>query len=152
MSLHVQITSSLKDAMKAKDAVRVRVIKNIKSAVINELVASNQTPQDTLDDEKVLQIIKRLAKQREEAIAQYKNADRTEQAAAEEAELNILQEYLPQTMSVAEILPVAQKKQTELGITDKSQSGRLVGAVMQELVGKAEGSDVKQAVNSLFTE
>lgn len=136
--------------MKAKDNVRLGVIRNILSSITNELVATKRTPQDILPDEEVLQVIKRLGKQRQEAIVQYEAAGRTEQAAAEAAELEILQTYLPQTMSVEEILPIAQAKQAELGLTDKSQSGRLVGAVMQELKGKADGGNVKQAVDSLF--
>lgn len=136
--------------MKAKDNVRLGVIRNILSSITNELVATKRTPQDILPDEEVLQVIKRLGKQRQEAIVQYEAAGRTEQAVAEAAELEILQTYLPQTMSVEEILPIAQAKQAELGLTDKSQSGRLVGAVMQELKGKADGGNVKQAVDSLF--
>lgn len=151
MTRHETLRASLKEAMKAKDGVRLSVIRNILSSITNELVATKRTPQDTLPDEEVLQVIKRLSKQRQEAMTQYEAAGRTEQAAAEAAELEILQEYLPQTMTVEEIVPIAQAKQEELGITDKSQSGRLVGVIMQELAGKAEGGDVKQAVDSLFT-
>lgn len=150
MALHDTLRSSLKDAMKAKDSVRLGVVRNILSSITNELVSTKRTPQDTLSDEEVLQVIKRLSKQRQEAITQYENAGRVEQAAAEAAELTILQEYLPQTMSVEDIIPIARTKQEELGISDKSQSGRLVGAVMQELGGKAEGADVKRAIDTLF--
>lgn len=150
MTLHETLRTSLKDAMKAKDSVRLGVIRNILSSITNELVATKRTPQDVLPDNETLQIIKRLSKQRQEAIEQYEAAGRTEQAAAEAAELEILETYLPQTMSQTEILPIAKAKQQELGITDKGQAGRLVGAVMQELAGKADGSDVKQVVDQLF--
>lgn len=136
--------------MKAKDSVRLGVIRNILSSITNELVATKRTPQDVLPDAETLQVIKRLSKQRQEAKEQYEAAGRTEQAAHEAAELTILQTYLPQTLSQEEIMPIAVAKQQELGITDKSQAGRLVGAIMQELSGKADGGDVKQVVDKLF--
>lgn len=150
MTLHETLRTSLKDAMKAKDSVRLGVIRNILASITNELVASKRTPQDILPDNETLQVIKRLSKQRQESIVQYEAAGRTEQAAAEAAELEILQTYLPNTMSVEEIIPLAAAKQQELGLADKSQAGRLVGAVMQELAGKADGADVKLAVDELF--
>ena len=151
MSLHTDIKSSLKEAMKAKDAVRLGVVRNIISELTNQLVATKRTPQDELTDEEVLAVIKRLAKQRQDSIEQYQAAGRTESAEAEQAELAILQEYLPQMMSQDEIRPIAQAKQTELGITDKSQMGKLVGAIMQECKGQADGADVKAVVEELFT-
>ena len=150
MSLHTDIKSSLKEAMKAKDAVRLGVIRNIISELTNQLVATKRTPQDELTDEEVLAVIKRLAKQRQDSIEQYQAAGRTESAEAEQAELAILQEYLPQMMSQDEIRPIAQAKQAELGITDKSQMGKLVGAIMQEVKGQADGADVKAVVEELF--
>ncbi len=150
MSLHTDIKSSLKEAMKAKDAVRLGVVRNIISELTNQLVATKRTPQDELTDEEVLAVIKRLAKQRQDSIEQYQAAGRTESAEAEQAELAILQEYLPQMMSQDEIRPIAQAKQTELGITDKSQMGKLVGAIMQEVKGQADGADVKAVVEELF--
>lgn len=137
--------------MKAKEEVKLRTIRSMLTAFTNELVAAGKTPQETLDDEKALAVIKRLAKQRRESITQYEANDRPELAEPEKAELVVLESYLPHTMSPEEIKPVAEAKKAELGITDKSQMGRLVGAVMQELKGQADGSDVKAVVESLFT-
>jgi|AntRauTorckE6833_2_1112554.scaffolds.fasta_scaffold02433_7 uncharacterized protein YqeY len=150
MTLHESLRISLKEAMKDKDKVRLSVIRNILGSITNELVATKRTPQDILPDKETLQVIKRLSKQRQEAIVQYEAADRTEQAAAEASELAILQNYLPQTMSVAEITPIAEAKKQELGLTDSSQIGRLIGAVKQELGDQAEGNEIKKAVDSLF--
>lgn len=150
MSLHTDIKTSLKDALKAKEATRLAVIRSIMAALTNELVATKRTPQEELKDEEVLAVIKRLAKQRQEAITQYKAANRPELAATEQAELEILQTYLPTLMSQAEIRPVAEAKKAELGIDDKAKMGVLVGAVMKELAGKADGGDVKEVVESLF--
>ena len=151
MSLHTDLRTALKEAMKAKETTRLAVIRNILAAVTNELVATKRTPQDQLADDEVLTVIKRLAKQRQEAITQYQAANRPELAATEQAELEILQTYLPQLMSQEEIRPVVEAKQAELGITDKSKAGMLVGAVMKELAGKADGADVKVVVEDCLS-
>ena len=151
MSLHNDLREELKVAMKAKDTVRLEVVRNILSESTNQLVASKRTPQDELADDEVLTVIKRLAKQRQDSITQYQAAGRDESAAAEQAELEILQSYLPQMMNQEEIRPIAEAKQVELGITDPSKAGMLVGAVMKELTGKADGGDVKAVVDSLLS-
>ncbi len=150
MTLHNEIKNSLKEAMKAKDAVRLQVIRSLLTAFMNELVATGKTPQDTLSDEDALAVIKRSAKQRKESIAQYEAANRDDLAEQEKAELVILEEYLPTMMSQDEIRPIAEAKKAELSIEDKSKVGILIGAVMKELAGKADGKDVKEVAESLF--
>lgn len=150
MALHEEIKSSLKEAMKAKDAVRLQVIRSLLTAFMNEMVANGKTPQDTLTDEEILSVIKRAAKQRKESITQYEAAGRHELAEPEKAELIILEEYLPQLMSQDDIRPIAQAKKAELGVDDKAKMGILIGAVMKELGGTADGGDVKEVVESLF--
>lgn len=150
MSLHETIKASLKEAMKAREEVRLRVIRHIMTAATNELVATGRTPQDILADEETLAVIKRLAKQRKESILQYEAANRPELAEPEKVELVVLETYLPQMMNQDEIKPIAEAKKAELGIDDKAKMGMLVGAVMKELAGKADGGDVKVVVESLF--
>ena len=150
MELHQQIKSELKDAMKAKDEVRLRTVRSLLSMFTNELVATKRTPQEFLSDDEVLTVIKRAAKQRKESITQYEAAGRQELADPEKAELAILEGYLPQLLSEEEILPVVTKKKAELGIDDKSKMGMLVGAVMKELAGKADGALVKRVVEAQF--
>jgi uncharacterized protein YqeY len=150
MSLHQEIKSSMKDAMKAKDAVKLRTVRSIVTACTNELTNTNRTPQDWLTDEETLVVIKRLTKQRKESIVQFEANARPELAVPEKEELLVLEAYLPQMMSKEEIKPVAEAKKAELGIEDKAKMGILVGAVMKELAGKADGNDVKSIVESLF--
>lgn len=150
MTLHETIKGELKEAMKAKDAVRLRVVRGLLSMFTNELVASNRTPQDLLTDEETLAVIKRAAKQRKESITQYEAAGRDELAAPEKEELAVLETYLPQLLSEEEVLPIVTAKKTELGIDDKSKMGLLVGAVMKELAGKADGALVKRVVEAQF--
>jgi len=150
MTLHEDIKASLKDAMKAKDAIKLRVVRGLLTAFMNEMVANGKTPQDLLNDEEVLAVIKRSAKQRKESITQYEAAGRDELVAPEKEELAVLEEYLPQLMSQDEILPIAEAKKAELGVEDKSKMGILIGAVMKELAGKADGGDVKTVVESIL--
>jgi uncharacterized protein YqeY len=150
MSLHENIKGQLKVALKAKEEVRLRTIRSLLTAFMNDAVANGKTPQDMLTDEEVLAVIKRQAKQRKESIVQYESNNRPELAEPEKVELEVLETYLPQMMSQAEIRPVAEAKKAELGVEDKAKMGILVGAIMKELAGKADGGDVKTVVESLF--
>jgi uncharacterized protein len=150
MSLHEDIRASLKTAMKAKEAVKLRTIRGMLTAFTNELVATNRTPQDMLSDEETLTVIKRLAKQRKESILQFEANGREDLAVLEKEELSILEEYLPQLMTKEQIRPLAEAKKIELGIEDKSKVGILIGTLMKELAGKVDGSDVKSVVEDLF--
>lgn len=150
MTLHQEIKSQLKDAMKAKDAVTLRVVRGLLTAFMNEMVATGRTPQDILSDDETLVVIKRSAKQRKESIIQYEAANRPELALPEKEELEVLEGYLPQMMSQDEIRPIAEAKKKELGVEDKAKMGILVGAIMKECAGKADGGDVKEVVETLF--
>lgn len=150
MSIHTDLRTSLKDAMKAKDEARLRTVRSIITACTNELVATSRTPQELLTDEETIAVIKRLAKQRKESIVQYEAAGRQDLADPEKEELVILETYLPTLMSQEAIKPIAEATKAELGITDKSKLGQLVGAVMKKLGGQADGKDVKAVVESLF--
>jgi hypothetical protein len=148
--LHTQIKDELKIALKAHDDVKLRTVRSMLTAFTNELVATGKKPQDTLDDGGVLTVVKRLAKQRKDSIEQYESAGRTDLSETEKAELVVLESYLPKTMSQDEIRPLAEAKKAELDITDKSKAGMLMGALMKELQGKADGGDVKAVVEELF--
>ncbi len=150
MSLHEEMHQSLKEALKAKDAAKLRTVRSLLTAFTNELVATNRTPQDNLNDEEALTVIKRAAKQRKDSITQYEAAGRMDLSEPEKEELSILETYLPQLMSQEEIKPIVTAKMAELGIIDKSKMGMLVGAVMKELAGKADGADVKAVVEASF--
>lgn len=149
--LQQKIKAELPSAMKAKDSLRVDVLKGMMAAFTNELVARGIPPQEPLDDENVLSVIRRLAKQRKDSIEQFTKGGRPELAEKEAAELAILEGYLPQMMPIDEVRKIAQAKKEELGINDKSKAGMLMGAIMKDLKGKADGTDVKAAVDELFS-
>jgi uncharacterized protein len=139
MSLQQTIKEHIKEAMRAKDQVRLTVLKGLNAAIGNELIAKNIKPDQELGDSDVLALIKRAVKQRKDSIEQFVAGGRP-----------ILETYLPQTMSQDEIRTIAEAKKAEMGITDKSKAGILMGALMKDLKDKADGSDVKTVVDSLF--
>jgi hypothetical protein len=148
--LHEQIKNKIKEAMMSKDAVSLKALRNMVAAFTNELVAKNKKPNEMLSDEEVLAVIARLAKQRKDSIAQFKQGGREDLVKEEEAELAILEVYLPQMMDKEAIEKIAQAKKTELGITDATKKGILMSALMKDLKGKADGTAVKEVVDSLF--
>ncbi len=148
--IHEQIRDEIKEAMKAREKVRLNVLRGILTALTNELVASGKTPQDMIDDDSALTVIKRLAKQRKDSIEQFEKGDRKDLADKEREEFVYLEKYLPQMMSKEEIQKIAEAKKMELGIDDKAKMGMLMGAVMKELKGKADGTDVKEVIEKLF--
>jgi len=150
MSLQKDIKSGIMTAMKEKDSDRLTVLRSLVTLITNELVAKKKTPQDEMSDEDVLGLIRRSVKQHKDSIEQFRNANRNDLVEPEERELIILEKYLPQLMSQDEIRPIATAKKAEMGIDDKSKMGQLMGAVMGELKGKADGGDVKAVVESLL--
>ncbi len=148
--LHQTVREGIKQAMLARDTMRLETLRSISAAFTNELVAKKRTPQEILSDEEGLAVIKRLGKQRRDSIEQFEKGGRSDLADKEKAELAILNSFLPQTISRREIQKIAEAKKIELGITDKSKAGQLVGAVMKELKGQADGNNVKEVVDGLF--
>lgn len=148
--LQQEVKNKIKEAMIAKDTVRLEVLRGISAACTNELVAHGKTPQDVLTDEETLVVITRLAKQRKDSIEQFRKGAREDLAKEEEAQLVILNEYLPKLMDRGEVEILAKTKQTELGISDPTKKGQLMAALMKDLKGKADGVVVKEVVDSLF--
>lgn len=151
MTLHETIKEGIKSALKAHDETRLLVMRGLSAAFTNELVNTKRKPTDMLIDEEALAVITRLAKQRKDSIDQFNAGGRADLADNEAKELVILQEFLPTMMPIEEVRKLAEAKKAELGITDASKKGMLVGALMKDLKGKADGGDVKSAVDGLFS-
>jgi uncharacterized protein len=148
--LKQQIQEQLKKAMLGREVMRVSVLRNMLAGFTSALTASKRTPQDELTDDEALQVIQKLASQRKDSIEQFEKGKREDLAQKEREELKILEEYLPEQMSKQEIEKRVLTKIKELNITDKSQLGKLMGAVMRDLKGRADGNQVKSVVNSLL--
>ncbi|MEK7572482.1 MAG: GatB/YqeY domain-containing protein [Patescibacteria group bacterium] len=148
--LHEQIKNSIKEAMMTRDTLRLETYRGMLSAFTNELVSKNRKPNEILADEEALVVITRLAKQRKDSIEQFKKGNRDDLAQKEEAELLILETYLPKMMEKSEIEKVVLAKKDELGITDATKKGILMSIIMKDLKGKADGSLVREVVDALF--
>lgn len=150
MSLHENIKNQIKESMKAGDKVRLEVMRGLLTAFTNELVATGKTPQDIISDEQAIVVITRLSKQRKDSIEQFGKGGRADLVEEETKQLKILVEFLPELMGKEEIEKIAKNKKEELGFTDSSKKGMLMQTLMKELKGKADGSVVKEVVDSLF--
>lgn len=148
--LQEQIKNGIKEAMLAKDSVRLETLRGMSAAFTNDLVAKGKKPNDALTDEEVLTVIARLAKQRKDSIEQFKKGGREDLVKEESAQLAVLETYLPKMMEKSEVEKIVKAKQTELGIIDASKKGMLMAGVMKELKGKADGAVVKEVVDGLF--
>jgi len=148
--LHEQIKNSIKEAMMAKDALRLKAFRAMSAAFTNELVAKGRKPQEMLTDLEAIAVVAKLAKQRKDSIEQFKKGNREDLVKEEEAELSILETYLPKGLGKSEIEKMAKVKKNELGVSDASKKGMLMSALMKDLKGKADGALVKEVVDSLF--
>jgi len=148
--LHEQIKGGIKEAMMAKDSVKLETYRGMLSAFTNELVAKNRKPNEMLSDEEAVAVITRLSKQRKDSIEQFKKGNREDLVKEEQAQLSILETYLPKLMEKSEVEKIAKSKKEELGITDATKKGMLMSSLMKDLKGKADGMVVKEAVDSLF--
>jgi uncharacterized protein len=149
--LHTQIREDIKNALRAKEALKLEVLRSVLTAFTNQLVSDRRTPQELLEDEAALQVIKRLVKQRKDSAEQFEAGGRSELAQKERDELVILEAFLPQTMSRDTIREIALAKKAELGLVDKSGMGKFIGAVMKACEGKADGNDVKAVVEEILS-
>ena len=136
--------------MLARDTVRLETLRFVSAAFTNELVAKGRKPTEMLSDEEAIAVMTRLAKQRKDSIEQFKKGGREDLVKEEEAQLAILETYLPKMMGMNDIKKIAESKKSELGITDPTKKGLLMQALMKDLKGKADGIAVKQAVDALF--
>lgn len=150
MSLHTDIKSQMVEAMKAKDAVKLSVIRGLLSSFTNEAVTKGKKPDEMLSDEEVLTVISRAVKQRKDSIAQFEQGGRADLAEDEKAELAVLQSYLPVQMSREEIEAHVKAKIASENPT-KDKAGQFTGSVMKDLKGKADGAMVKEVVDSLLS-
>jgi uncharacterized protein YqeY len=150
MAIHQTIKASIPEAMKARDAVRLRTIRSLTTAMTNEVVAKKRKPDEFLTDDEALAVLKRAANQRKDSIEQFEKGRRPELAVPEKEELAIIESYLPAQMSQVEIEAAVRAKMIEMGVTSKAEAGKFIGALMKDLNGRADGAQVKAIVDSLL--
>ena len=142
MTLKDQLTQDMKTAMKAKEADRLSTIRQLRSAIKNKEIEQRSE----LDDDGVISVIGTLVKQRREAAQMYSDNGRPELAAKEEAELIVLQQYLPTQLSEAEISKLVAQVIAEVGATSIKDLGKVMPQVMAKTKGLADGKVVNQIV------
>lgn len=142
MSLKEKIENDLKEAMKAKESLKVSCLRLIKAAVKNKEI----DVRGALDDAQITSILSTLAKQRKESIEQFKKGGRDDLVKQEEAGLAILNSYLPKQMSEKEIEEIIVKTIAEVGAKDIKEAGKVMKAVMPKVAGKADGKIVNAIV------
>lgn len=148
MTIHKQIKDSIKEAMVAKDTLKLTTLRGVQAAIMNEMVAKKINAEE-MSDEDTLAIIRRLVKQRKDSIEQFTKGNRMDLVEAEKAEMEILEKYLPQMMSREDVKKVVEQKISEAGTIDKTKMGQFMGSIMKDLKGKADGMIVKEVIEEL---
>ncbi len=143
-ALKDQLVSDMKSTMKSGDKSRLAVIRLILSA-IKQVEVDERIE---LDDARVTVVIDKMAKQRRESIAQFEKAKRDDLVAIEQAELVILQDYLPEALSDAEIADLIEQAIADTGATEMKQMGQVMGKLKPQLQGRADMGKVSQLIKS----
>lgn len=147
MSLKEKIVADLTQAMKAKDANRVSTLRMAKAALMNE--ENKRGVGTVLTDEEILKIFQSLVKQRKDAIEQFSANGRTELAEKEKDELSVLEEYLPQSATTAEIEQAVADAVAETGATSMKEMGAVMKSALAKLAGKTvDGKIVSETVKA----
>ena len=147
MSLTEQLKNDMKTAMKARDKIRLSVVRMLRA----ELQKAELAKKEDLSAEEELTVITRMAKQRRESIVAFEAGGRTELADKEKAELKVLEAYLPEQMSRDEVVELTKKIITEVGAAAKSDMGKVMGKLMPQLKGKFPGKEVRPIVDELLS-
>ena len=136
------IEAELKEAMKDRDAERRDALR----LILNALKGSQKELQRPLSEDEELQVLQRERKRRVEAAEAFRSGGREEQAAAEERELAVLEEFMPEPLSEYELEEIIDDVIAEVGATSLRQLGRVMADVMPQVAGRADGSSVSQLV------
>lgn len=148
MSLKDSITKDIQAAMKSKDKVRLETLRSIKKVLLEKEVSVRPLGQTDLTELQETEVLVQVAKQRRDSIEQYQNAKRDDLAQQEAQELAIVEEFLPQQLSDDEVTQAIDSIIAQVGATSAKDMGKVMGAAMQQLKGKADGKKVQEFVKS----
>ncbi len=146
MNTKIQIEQALKDAMRAGDETRKRTLRMVLAAIRNAEVERG----GLLDDAIIFSIIQKEIKNRREAIVDAQRAHRPELVAEAEAEIAVLESFLPKSLTTEELTEMAHQAISEVGATSVKEMGQVMKILMPRVQGRAEGSQVSQIVRSLL--
>lgn len=151
MTLFERLYEDMKQAMKAHEEVRLQVIRMAIASCKNYKIEKYGTADTPLTDEDVLTVLTKQIKQRKDSIESYVAGGRHDLADKEKDELTHLHPYVPAMMSEDEVREVVAKTKEETGISDMANMGKLIGAVMAKVKGKADGSVVQKLVKEALS-
>jgi uncharacterized protein YqeY len=146
MGLKERLEEDLKKAMREHDVLRRSVLRTIRSEVHNEEIAL----QKTLDDEGIIGVLAKQVKQRRESIFEFRKGQREDLVKREEDDLAVLQEYLPPQLTAEELMSLVQRVIGEVEAQGPGDKGKVMGKLMPQVKGKAEGSAVNEVVSKLL--
>ncbi len=145
MTLSERVDSDLKDAMRAKDAGRLGVLRMLKSAIKYSAI-EKAGAEGQLDDAEAAQVIRKQVKQRQDSIESFEKGGRPELAAKEQEEIVILNAYLPEGLGADELQKIVRETIAEVGATSKAQMGAVMKALQGKVAGRADGKTLSQEV------
>lgn len=143
-----QISNDIKEAMKARDKVRLEALRNIKKVFIEAKTAPGAN--DTLEDAQALKILQKLAKQGHDSADLYNSQNRPDLAEEEMAQVNVIESYLPKQMSEEEIEAVVKEIIAQTGAQSMKEMGKVMGVASKQLAGKADGKKISEIVKMLL--
>lgn len=143
-----QISNDIKEAMKARDKVRLEALRNIKKVFIEAKTAPGAN--DTLEDAQALKILQKLAKQGHDSADLYTSQNRPDLAEEEMAQVNVIESYLPKQMSEEEIEAVVKEIVAQTGAQSMKEMGKVMGIASKQLAGKADGKKISEIVKKLL--
>lgn len=143
MSLLERLNQDMKQAMKNKEKDKLSVIRMVKAALQNEALKERN---NELSQELELTVLSRELKQRKDSLQEFKNADRIDLVDKTQAEINILNEYMPEQLSEEEVLQIVNEAIAEVNASSKAEMGKVMAAIMPKVKGKADGNLVNKLV------
>ena len=143
-----QISNDIKEAMKARDKVRLEALRNIKKVFIEAKTAPGAN--DTLEDAQALKILQKLAKQGHDSADLYTSQNRPDLAEEEMAQVNVIESYRPKQMSEEEIEAVVKEIIAQTGAQSMKEMGKVMGIASKQLAGKADGKKISEIVKKLL--
>lgn len=146
--LYDQVSNDIKEAMKARDKVRLETLRNIKKVFIEAKTAPGAN--DTLEDAAALKILAKLAKQGKESAETFKQQNREDLAEEELAQVRVIEEYLPKPLSAEEIEAKVKEIIAQTGASSIKEMGKVMGVASKQMAGKADGKMISDIVKKLL--
>ncbi len=149
MKLSDTIRQEIKKAMKEKDKLRLEVLRGLSAAFVNELVAQGRKPDDQIEDDLAIKVLKRALKQRRDSSEQFRAGGRKDLAEKEEKEAEVIKEFLPAELSDEELQKILDELMQD---TQDHNFAKLMPAFMQKIAGRADGSRVRKILEDRLSQ